>query len=241
MGKEPFDPKEYEDLTRRVEALRNRIRLDPPESNERKIAQTLLPKVEARLKEYEQEHDIPSNYATSTDNRKNNTTYDPRYYGRAEEGPTGWAKKSASYVEDRSYHKDNRSKEELDRDLGVLYSIFGSTYYTKFEGNVYKIRLKKRAQKAIYSLWNEIGVYADIYENDTLITGDMVVTLRLNREGRCCDVGTDWWDESVKFKYFKNCYVYKNVVSGMQVFWNNFFFGDSASLVVRGGSSLLRF
>lgn len=235
MSSQPFNRDEYEAMKRRVEALESRIRLDPEGSPERENAKLLLPKIKKRLEEYEATHDISKDETRSAESIRDedNTTFDSSGYARSYPRWERQTRGGVSTFRRGQYQKDNRSVEEMIRDLGVLYAIFGSTYQTTFEGNDYKIRFKKKYEYndgAFYRVW------CDIYENDQIISSDVVIGFWPFHRGDtiCGDMEISWWDTSCKYKYFDNCRVYKCVIDTLKWYWNKYF-GDSGRPALNAG------
>lgn len=237
MKKQQFNSEEYTKLKHRVEALKSRVRLDC--GPEQETAIRLLAKVEKKLKAYEETHEIPKQTTKNC-----NTTVDfdfDDFIWKEETDNTGsknyeenaWNpnqnfKWHVHFEEDRNYYEDTRSEEEMINDLGILYTIFGSTYKTALNYHIYKIRFKKQTNKegAFYR------VYADIYEDNFRICKDIIIGFWpfYFNDDKCGDMQFATYDSRNIEKYDNGCsYLYVKLLDGLKDIWN-FYFDNQISV-----------
>lgn len=215
MSARQFDPKEYANLKRRIQALEDRIALDT--GNEQAQAKKLLPKLLKKLEDYEKQYQIPKQpevqstniHTSSWDFYSGENTYNFKIYVYSEE-PGG------------DYQEDTRSEAEMLHDLGILYAIFGSTYQTVLNYHVYKIRFKKQTTRehAFYR------VYSDIYEDNVRICKNVIIGFWPYHLGddKCGDMEFSCTDYTSVAKY-ANGYnlLYKTLLDGLMDIWNMYF------------------
>lgn len=231
MQKEQFDQEKYASLKRRVEALQSRVELDIGPEQEQ--AKRLLVKLEEKLRTYEATHEIPKQTTTADYNTTSDFDFWEWYWDEPKkEEPTqkehsSWNpnpnfKWHVHFEEDENYHEDTRTEEEMIRDLGILYGIFGTTYKTTLNYHVYKIRFKKQTSKdgAFYR------VYSDIYEDDIRICKDVIIGFWPFRFGddRCGDMQFACMSRDAVRKYNNGCsMLYTKLLEGLMNIWNQYF------------------
>lgn len=126
--------------------------------------------------------------------------------------------------EDRKYHKDTRSEDEMINDLGILYEIFGSTYQTSLNNHTYKIRFKKHAFKSEAFC----RVFVDIYEDDIRICKDVILGFWPFNIGndRCGYIEFTCMNSNSKEKYNNtSSSLYMTLFDGLKEIWNLHFVG----------------
>lgn len=246
MDKKQHNPEEYASLKHRVETLKSRVELDG--GPEQETAKRLLAKVEKKLKDYEETHDIPKqttqDYSTTSSfdfwdffwgepEQKVNT--EQNHYRNAW-NPNPNFKWHVHFEEDKNYHEDTRTEDEMINDLGILYTIFGSTYRTVLNYHIYKIRFKKQVDKkeAFYR------VRADIYEDDIRICKDITIGFWPFGWGddRCGDMEFSSMSRDATEKYNNGCSTfYTKLLEGLMEIWN-LYFDDQKALPMLMGTVL---
>ena len=115
--------------------------------------------------------------------------------------------------------------DELIKDLGILYLIFGSTYQTYFNYHIYKVRFLKQIEKkgAFFR------VKANIYEDDELICKGIQIGFWPFHKGDD-KVGDMEWsakDNKVFKKYDERSTPTRvflvKILKEMQELWNSYF------------------
>lgn len=235
--KKRFNPEEYAKLKHRVEVLKSRIQLD--NGPEQATAQRLLNKVQNKLTEYEITHEIPETEQVEKDCNSTTTGFDfwnsfwdepvqePEARSNASNSEGGWNpnpnfKWHIHFEEDLNYHEDSRFEEEMVRDLGVLYAIFGSTYKTYLNYHEYKIRFKKQTDKD-YAFYR---VYSDIYEDNIRIVKDVIIGFWPYNLGDdvCGDMEFAFMNSNNRAKYNNGCsIIYTKLLDGLKEIWNLYF------------------
>jgi len=224
---QPFNPREYADLKHRVELLQSRIELDVGPEQEQ--AKRLLVKMEKKLRAYEQTHDIPKeepknpnissskdfwNFFWDTISREANQTQNS--YPKPAWNPM-------DFKDGKTYYDDPRTADELVRDLGILYAIFGSTYQTVLNYHVFKIRFRKRLENNCGAFYR---VSADIYEDDLRIcTGINIGFWPAHYDDdQCGDMEFSLPERECSEKYNNGCsIVYTKLLEGLKDMWNQYF------------------
>ncbi|MFR5190962.1 MAG: hypothetical protein ACLTEH_07015, partial [Clostridia bacterium] len=236
-----FNQEEYERIKHRKEKLEERVERDVP-GYDRDTAIRLLKKVSQRLQQYEQTHGI-----SISSSYQHHTVVDDDISTNREDYSTS---SSATYYQsfmkdffdieihvyfdeneyyknadkDYFYQKDVRSEEELIRDLGILYLIFGSTYQTYLNYHVYRVRFLHQTEKE--------GAFAraivNIYEDDILICKEITIGFWEYHfgDGRVGDM--EWATKTESFRKYNNgCTLYLNkILREMQNLWNSYFDDD---------------
>lgn len=251
MQKREYNPEEYAKLKHRIETLKSRVELDF--GPEQEAAKRQLAKVERKLEEYEKTHEIPRQ---ATHDYSTTSSFDfwdffwgePNQQTKAETQRTyqnSWNPNPnfrwhVHFEEDRNYHEDTRTEEEMVNDLGVLYAIFGSTYQTVLNYHVFKIRFKKQIDKkgAFYR------VRSDVYEDNIRICKDINIGFWPFRYGddKCGDIEFSSMSRDAEEKYNNGCSIlHSKLTEGLMDIWN-LYFDDQSSLpmlpgTVKGGNS----
>lgn len=211
MKKQQFNPEEYAKIKHRVDALKSRVRLDI--GSEQDVAKRLLTKVEKKLKQYEATHEISNQFTGDYSTTTNYTFYDENVNNR----------KQAFRNADVDYRSDSRSEEEMIKDLGVLYAIFGSTYQTILNYHVYKIRFQKLVKRDESAFCQ---TYADIYEDDIRICDNIIIGFWPYHSGddRCGDMQLAAMDAHAIKKY-NEFYggLYTTLLDELMDLWNTYF------------------
>lgn len=202
-----FNKEQYASLRHRKQKLEQRILLDV-EGPDRQTARLLLERVTKKIIEYEKEHGIPVYEDKKSFVQSGNDKY--------------WNKTTSTSISPNidSYKEDVRTDEELIKDLGTAYLIFGSTYVTYANYHVYKVRLLKQLDK----MDAFFRVTAMVYEDDILICkkinigfwplklGDVVVK-DMECSNQCDDI----------VKYGNGCNAYlKKILDEMKRLWNSY-------------------
>lgn len=244
MKRQQFNPEEYAKLKHRVEALQSRVKLDS--GPEQETAKRLLIKVEKKLKDYEETHEIPKqateDYSTTTnfdfwnsfwDEPVHNSSTSQTYHNQNAWNPNPNFKWHVHFEDDKNYHEDIRSEAEMINDLGILYAIFGSTYQTVLNYHVYKIRFKKQTAKdgAFYQ------VYSDVYEDNIRICKDIIIGFWPFNFGddRCGDMQFASMDSNSIEKYNNGCSsLYVRLLDGLMDIWNFYFDNQNATPMLTG-------
>ena len=224
MKRQQFNPQEYAKLKHRVEALKSRVKLDC--GPEQETARRLLAKVEKKLKDYEETHEIPKQM---TEDYNTSSIFDVDDFFMDDIN-------SHTSQDDEMYHDDTRSEEEIINDLGILYAIFGSTYQTVLNYHVYKIRFKRQADKkgAFYRVWS------DIYEDEKRICKDVTIGFWPFHFGddRCGDMEFSCYSSKAIEKYNNGCSIlYITILDGLKDIWN-FYFDNHSSVPMITGPTL---
>lgn len=242
MKKQQFNPEEYAKLKHRVEALQSRVNLDV--GPEQETAKRLLLKVEKKLKDYEETHEIPKQLTEDYSETTNFDFWDffrdepvhksSTSHNENERNPNPNFKWHVHFEDDKNYHEDTRSEEEMINDLGILYAIFGSTYRTALNYHVFKIRFKKQTAKegAFYR------VYSDVYEDDIRICKDIIIGFWPFNFGddRCGDMEFASMNINSIEKYNNGCSsLYGRLLDGLMDIWN-FYFDNQSSVPMLTGS-----
>lgn len=242
MSKQQFNPEEYAKLKHRVEALQSRIKLDV--GPEKEAAERLLAKVEKKIKAYEATHEIPKqqakDYSTTADFDFWDFIWDepkqePKQTHTGSWNPNPNFKWHVHFEEDKNYHEDTRSEEEMINDLGILYAIFGSTYRTVLNYHVFKIRFNKQIDKkgAFYR------VNCDIYEDDIRICKDITIGFWPFRFGddRCGDMEFSCMSRDANEKYNNGCSIlHTRLLSGLMDLWNLYFDNQNIAMPMLTGA-----
>ena len=240
MKKQQFSPEEYAKLKHRVEALQSRVRLD--NGPEQETAKRLLTKVEKKLKDYEETHEIPKqsteDYSTTTnfdfwDESVRKSSTSQTYHNENEWNPNLNFRWHVHFEEDKNYYEDTRSEEEMINDIGILYAIFGSTYQTALNYHIYKIRFKKQTTKegAFYR------VYSDIYEDNIRICKDIIIGFWPFHFGddRCGDMEIASMNRDAFEKYHNGCIsIYVRLLDGLMDIWNFYFDNQNSTPMLNG-------
>lgn len=129
------------------------------------------------------------------------------------------------------YQEETRSVDELIRDLGVLYLIFGSTYQTYFNYHVYKVRFLKEIENngAFFR------VKANIYEDDKLICKGIQIGFWPFHSGDDRVRDMEWSAKDNVFKKYDErstptrVFIVK-ILKEMQELWNSYFDGEVEKL-----------
>ncbi len=242
MSKLQHNPEEYSSLKHRVEVLKSRVELDV--GPEQEAARRILAKVEKKLRDYEETHEIPKqttqNYSTTSgfdfwdffwDEPKQQE--DPKRAYQNSWDPNPNFKWHVHFEEDKKYHEDTRTEEEMVNDLGILYAIFGSTYRTVLNYHIFKIRFKKQIGKkgAFYR------VCSDIYEDDIRICKDINIGFWPFNYGddRCGDMEFSCMSSNATEKYNNGCSsLYTKLLDGLKDIWNSYFDDRNMLLMLPG-------
>ena len=223
MLTQPFNPKEYADLKRRVEALRSRVTLDV--GPEQKQAERLLVKMEKKLLAYEKAYNIPREEPKFTNTSTNRDFWD-YFWDTIAHGyapPSDIQMNPLDFMEDTTYHEETRTIDELIRDLGVLFAIFGSTYQTVLNYHVYKIRFLKQLDKRGEAFYR---VSANIYEDDIQICKGINIGFWPAHYGddTCGDMEFSLPEYYCSTKYNNGCpHIYIKLLEGLKDIWNQYF------------------
>ena len=130
------------------------------------------------------------------------------------------------------YHEETRSVDELIKDLGVLYLIFGSTYQTFINYHIYKVRFLKQIEKEGAFL----RVKANIYEDDELICKEIQIGFWPFHRGddRVGDMEWSTMDNNVFKKYDERTtptrVFLQKILKELQELWNSYFDGEVEKL-----------
>lgn len=226
MEKLRFNKEEYKRLKHRLQKLQSRVKLD--NGPEHETAVRLLAQVKKKLKKYEETHDIPKfiDIDMSESAAKTTSSYSYKNFYENKETKSSFTKDTKQY-----YQEDTRTEEQLIKDLGVLYLIFGSTYCTVLNYHVYKIRFKnqKEKQEAFYR------VLSDVYEDDICISKNVTIGFWPFRFGdtKCGNMEMSTTLHGAK-KYNYGCtWLYLTIISELQEIWNDYF--DSTQLLTMDG------
>lgn len=227
MQSQPFNSREYADLKRRVEALRSRIDLDAGAEQEQ--AKRLLVKMEKKLQAYEHTYGIPKEEPKSKNTSTSKDFWD-FFWDTIAHGTTppsddyqqsSW--NPMDFEDNKTYQEDTRTVDELVKDLGILYAIFGSTYQTVLNYHVFKIRFQKH-------LKNDRGAFyrvsADIYEDDLRICKGINIGFWPARFGDdlCGDMEFSLPERECSEKYTNGCsIIYTKLLEGLKDMWNQYF------------------
>ena len=127
------------------------------------------------------------------------------------------------YEEPEEYYKEEtRSVDELIKDLGVLYLIFGSTYRTYFNYHVYKVRFLKEIEK--YGAF--FRVKANIYEDNKLICKGIQIGFWPFHRGDDKVRDMEWSAKDNVFKKYETIprkgFLQKILIE-LQELWNSYF------------------
>ncbi len=232
MGKLRFNKEEYRGLKHRLQQLQSRVELD--NGPEHETAVRLLAKIEKKLKEYEETHEIPESIDRN-DNMsesaefKTTTSYSFKdFYENYENNENNETESSFTQNTEKLYQDDTRTEEQLIKDLGILYLILGSTYCTVLNYHVFKVRFKKQKEKreAFYR------VLSDVYEDDICIAENITIGFWPFRFGdtKCGDLEISS-SHSIK-KYNSGCtWLFLTMISELKEIWNDYF--DSTQLLTR--------
>lgn len=238
---------EYTKLKHSIEQLRTCIILYKGERQE--IAKKLLERAEEILKSYEKMYDFieqnKENNSTCSDSlfwefweewieeRQNidNWIEEQQEINSREWNPNPNFKWNVRFHEENIYHEDSRSENEMIDDLEILYMIFGSTYVTKLNYHIYKIRFKKHADKqgAFYR------VYSDVYEDNIRICKDVIIGFWPFRFGndRCGDMEFSSMSKESVEKYNNGCNsIYLKILDGLKDVWNTYFDEQNSTLAL---------
>ena len=243
MSKLQHDPEKYASLKRRVEALKSRVELDV--GPEQEAAKRLLAKVEKKLRDYEETHEIPKQ---TTQDYNTTSSFDfwdffwdepepqeePKRAYENKWQPNPDFKWHVHFEEDKNYHEDTRSEAEMANDLGILYAIFGSTYQTILNYHVFKIRFKKKIDDNKGAFYR---VYSDIYEDDIRICKDIIIGFWPFRFGddRCGDMEFACMSRYATEKYNNGCsMLYTKLLNGLKDIWNQYFDDQNMPLMLQG-------
>lgn len=127
----------------------------------------------------------------------------------------------ANFLPNHFYTEELRSDEELIKDLGILYMMFGSTYCTYFNYHTYKLRLKKKFElEGAFS-----RAKADLYEDDVLICNDILIGFWSYHFGEQFVGDMEWasYTSDAFKKYDNGCSDYLNkILKEMQLIWNSY-------------------
>lgn len=226
-----FNKKEYESIKRRKEKLEDRILRDVP-GYDVDTAKQLLKRVEKRLREYEATHDIPKEEHIRTDFNVtgsdafweycNQSMQSNTYQSAWEPDERNFDFKWQVHFDDERYAEEFRSEDELFRDIGVLYLIFGSTYQTYVNYHIYKVRfLKKLEPNGAF-----MRVRVNVYEDDILICREIVIEFWAFRRGddfvgdMNCSIFN--YDSMRKYNNGGRGYLHK-IMWEMKDLWNSYF------------------
>ncbi len=228
MEKLRFNKEEYKSLKHRLHKLQSRVELD--NGPEHETAVRLLAQIKKKLKKYEETHDIPE--FIDMDNMSESaakTTSSYSYKDFCENNENKETKTSFTRNTKQYYQEDTRTEEQLIKDLGVLYLIFGSTYCTVLNYHTYKIRFKNQREKqeAFYR------VFAEVYEDDICICKNITIGFWPFRFGdtKCGDMEMSTQLHGI-YKYNYGCtWLYLTILSELQEIWNDYF--DSTQLLTR--------
>lgn len=237
----PFNPREYADLKRRVEALRSRVTLDVGPEQEQ--AERLLSKMEAKLQAYEKKYSIPKEDPTLKNTSTHRDFWDyfwdtlsHDYAPPSDFYPEkNWT--PLDFEEDTAYREETRTIDELIRDLGILFAIFGSTYQTVLNYHVYKIRFLKQ-------LTNRRGAFyrvsANIYEDDLRICKNINIGFWPAHYGddTCGDMEYSLPEFECSEKYNNGCsLIFVKLLEGLKDIWNQYFANQSFAPMLTGHTS----
>lgn len=132
------------------------------------------------------------------------------------------------YEEPKEYYQEEtRSVDELIKDLGVLYLIFGSTYQTFVNYHIYKVRFLKQIKKEGAFL----RVKANIYEDDELICKEIQIGFWPFYRGDDRVGDMEWSAKDNVFKKYDErstptrVFLVK-ILKEMQELWNSYFDGE---------------
>ena len=237
MAKLRFNKEEYKGLKHRLQKLQSRVELD--KGPEHETAVRLLEQIKKKLKNYEETHEIPefvdSDTMSETATVKTTTSNSYKEFWETYEAYENEGTKSAfsqTTEKQQMYQEETRTEERLVRDLGVLYTIFGSTYCTLLNYRTFKIRFQNQIEKqeAFYR------VIADIYEDDICIAKGVLIGFWPFRFGdtRCGDMQFAIWSSSAVTKYNDGCiWLYLTLLDELKEIWNDYF--DNNTLLLTGG------
>lgn len=234
MAKLRFNKEEYRGLKHRIQKLQSRVELD--KGPEHETAVKLLEQIKKKLKNYEETHEIPfvdSDTMSETGTVKTTVSNSYKDFWESYENYEKEETKSTfSQTTEQYYQEETRTEERLVMDLGVLYTIFGSTYCTVLNYHVFKIRFKNQIerQEAFYR------VLSDIYEDDICIAKDVNIGFWPFRFGdtRCGDMEfSEQYLNTIK-KYSNGCtWLYLTLMAELKERWNDYF--DNNTLFLIGG------
>lgn len=241
-----FNLKDYEDIKRRKEKLEDRIRRDVPGSNDVKTAKRLLERVSKRLLEYERTHDIPAELKRDVKDDYNCSRSKSYWNYQQQTQSTTFRNewnpdernlnfKWHVHFEDDRYHAETRTDDELLRDIGVLYLIFGSTYQTYLNYHVYKIRFLKQVDKEGAFM----RVKVNVYEDDILICREVVIGFWAFHYGDdfVGDMECSTYTSSSMLKYDNGSWAYlQKIMDEMKDMWNSYF--DEAKMPLMLGMNV---
>jgi len=190
---------EYLAMKHRIEQLRNRILLDS--GFEAETAKRLLERLLEKLARFEKANNISQSNSEAENKQRNTFVY-----------------------HEKEFKGDSRTEEQLMKDLGVIYAIFGRIYKTSFNYHNYIIHFLRLCENQDASFCR---VYANIYEDDILIAKEITIGFwpYHKNDTICGDMETASYYSDSFLKYDNGSSVlYQHLVSGLKDIWN-FYFG----------------